>query len=810
MEYNMDRACVELSVRELCSRALGGGDLEYGGGRSLAARGRIGADIHRRLQAERTGQYRAEVALSCSCQMGELTYTVSGRADGVEQDEDGYVVEEIKTMHGRAFYFPVPAIYTAQLRCYGYFLCAARNLDGVRLRMVCVNIDDDDRIREQTEYASREQLRQEFYTLLARIERWAVLLYRHTAEELPRLAKCPFPYTDMRLGQERMVRATHRAIKNGRRLFVQAPTGIGKTMSTLYPALRARGEGLCDRIFYLTAKASTAKEALAACERLCASGAPLRAVVLSAREQACTNPLAAGDGRALSSHCNGIECSGAAGYYDRAEEAIHELLTTGRCYDRSIIGQVALRHSVCPYELSLDLSEHCDIIIADYNYVFNPMVYLRRYFGADAHCAGKNVFLIDEAHNLADRARDMYSAQLKRRDFERLYAKVDPRDRLLRGALETVIRAMLELRRLCRENLETDSAGNDAGFYLSHSPLGAFNERMAWFSDQCQQWLRVHGEEDIAPAVRDVAYTLREFLCILEHYDEHYVTYIELGGGDTSVRLLCLDPSGELDRGQSRAVSSVLFSATLTPLDYFSDVLGGGERAEQLALPSPYDRENFGLFAVEGVATRYSQRAESVRHVAACIGAAVSGKKGNYIAYFPSYSYLESVLAHFRAMYPSVPAVVQKKGMRAAEREAFLDAFCDDRDILRVGFCVLGGSFSEGVDLPGSRLIGAIVVGVGLPGLSGERNILREYYQNKSEMGHEYAYLYPGMNRVLQAAGRVIRREKDKGIVVLLDDRYATPAYRTLFPDHWSHVRYAPDAKSLAQAVRDFWQGDNA
>ena len=284
------------------------------------------------------------------------------------------------------------------------------------------------------------------------------------------------------------------------------------------------------------------------------------------------------------------------------------------------------------------------------------------------------------------------------------------------------------------------------------------------------------------------------------------MTYVELGGGDTLVRLVCLDPSNELNILMNRATCAVLFSATLTPLSYFCDVLGGGEQAEHLSLPSPYDRENFGLFAVRGISTRYADRRASARSVAACIGAAVSGKAGNYIVYFPSYSYLETVLSHFRALYPRVTTVVQKKGMRAAEREAFLDAFVADGGVLRVGFCVLGGSFSEGVDLPGSRLIGSVIVGVGLPGISGERNILQEYYQNKCEMGHEYAYVYPGMNRVLQAAGRVIRREQDKGIVVLLDDRYETPGYIRLLPTHWLHLRFAGNSKNLAEMVRVFWQ----
>ena len=278
-----------------------------------------------------------------------------------------------------------------------------------------------------------------------------------------------------------MIRAVHRAAKRGERLFLQAPTGLGKTMSSLYPAVRACGEGLADRVFYLTAKASTRREAFAACERLVSLVAPLRAVVLTARAQACSHPLAACDGRALSSHCNSVECEGAWGYYDRVGDAVYELLSTGRCYDRRRIAEVAEKYKVCPYELSLDLSEHCDVIIADYNYAFDPLVYLRRYFAPGAICEGKNFFLIDEAHNLADRARDMYSVTLSRRAFERVYAEVDRRDKVLNDALETVILAMRDMRRMCRDNLTTDEAGQECGYCLSHAPLSAFGEKLNWF-----------------------------------------------------------------------------------------------------------------------------------------------------------------------------------------------------------------------------------------------------------------------------------------------------------------------------------------
>jgi Rad3-related DNA helicase len=454
----------------------------------------------------------------------------------------------------------------------------------------------------------------------------------------------------------------------------------------------------------------------------------------------------------------------------------------------------------------LDVSEYCDIIIGDYNYVFDPMVYLRRYFGPSDAIGGRAVFLIDEAHNLADRARDMYSAELRCTPLEQLATLLDERDARVVDALDGTAALMRGMRVHCRDNLTRDDDGNDRGFYLSRSPLTQLNDKIRELYAVLDRWVQEHREDDLAPRFAEITYAIKEYLCMLDHYDQRYLSYVLLQGGEVTVRLYCLDPSYVLDVALARGSAAVLFSATLTPLTYFMDLLGGREGADYLALSSPYERENLGLFAVESISTRFEHRAASVGEIARCIAATVSGRRGNYIVYFPSYQYMEAVLQVFRARYPRVNTVVQKRGMYAKEREEFLDAFKADRGVLRVGFCVLGGSFSEGVDLPGDRLIGSIIVGVGLQGLSNEGNILQEYYQNKSEMGYEYAYLYPGMNRVLQAAGRVIRREADTGVVVLIDDRYATPAYTELFPPHWKHLQYASCAENLAEMVHAFWE----
>ncbi|MBQ7337957.1 MAG: ATP-dependent DNA helicase [Clostridia bacterium] len=807
MRYHVERACVEMSVRELCETALSSGDLEYGGGRAMFAAMQTGTQWHQKLQKGRGAGYRAEVPLHHTTLYEGIAYEVHGRADGIEQDGQGYyIVEEIKSVGNYRFYQPVMPVHMAQLRVYAHFLCCEKALDGVRVRLVRVRADDG-KIKEDSEYLPAAVLRTYYEQLLSLVARWAQLCVAHAVEELPALTHQKFPYSYMREGQERMIRAAYRTIGKGKRLFAQAPTGIGKTMSALYPAVRALGEGKCDRIFYLTAKASTRREAFDAVRRLVDCGAPLRAVVLTAREQICPMyaSLGVGGGR-LSSHCNGFECPYAASYYDRAPDAVYELLNGGRGYNRARLLEVAAKYQVCPYELSLDVSEHCDIIIGDYNYVFDPMVYLRRYFMPSAAIGGKSVFLVDEAHNLADRARDMYSAELRCKPLEALCALLDERDARTVDALDGVISLMRGLRVHCRDNLTRDDDGNDRGFYLSRSPLTSLNEKISALYALLDHWLQAHREEDIAPRFAEMLYVLREYLCILEHYDERYLSYVLIEGGEVTVRLFCLDPSYVLDVALARGSAAVLFSATLTPLTYFMDLLGGREGAEHLALSSPYERENLGLFAVESLSTRYEHRALSAEEIARCIAATVSGRRGNYIVYFPSYAYMETVLRAFRARYPRVTAIVQKKGMYAREREEFLDAFQADRGVLRVGFCVLGGSFSEGVDLPGDRLIGSIIVGVGLQGLSNEGNILQEYYQNRCEMGYEYAYLYPGMNRVLQAAGRVIRREEDVGVVVLIDDRYATPAYTQLYPAHWRHLQYAGNAKNLAELVRAFWE----
>ncbi|MBE6554666.1 MAG: ATP-dependent DNA helicase [Ruminococcaceae bacterium] len=800
VKYNADTLAMELSVHELCTMAHKSGHLDARRPHRSAAPVKS-RELHRKLQAGEGAFYQADVLLVNTVIYRGVTYTVTGVADGVIEQNGTVTVEEIKISRGAS----AGEDAYSRLRCYAHFLAEARHLARVRLRMrVCDRQGEG--VRDSYSEMSAADLRDFYCGLLDRIEPHARFELLRRTELISTVTDISFPYPSPREGQTELAESTFRAIRKGERLFAEAPTGIGKTMSTLYPAVKSVGEGLCDRIFYLTAKASTRREAYAAAGKLFEKGAKLRTVMLYAKEQMCL--CEAGCRRGSVSNCDPDACPYARGYYDRVDGAMFELLSRQNGFPRHILLEVARKHRVCPYELSLDLSRYCEIIICDYNYAFDPAVYLRRYFDAEEGERGKYVFLVDEAHNLPDRARSMYSATLSAPRFEELYARLDAiEDREPEEIMGGFLLAFRRLASLCTEQRVKHEDGSESGYYINRAPLRDFIDRADLTRRRLDSFLKSHPLHRYESELGELSSMLRRFCGIGEYYDEHFLTYVELKCGELSVQLFCLDPSGVLNTCSARAVAAVFFSATLTPLDYFAEILGGDRRSRTVTLTSPYDPENLGVTVVTSVSTRMESRAVSYRRIATLIAATVSAKAGNYLVYFPSYDYLESVLERFRERYPRVKCIVQERHMTQVQREAFLDRFKEDEGHLRVGFCVLGGSFSEGVDLPGNRLIGVVVVGVGIPGLSNERNILRDYYENKCERGYDYAYTFPGMNRVLQAAGRVIRREEDRGIVVLIDDRYGEEPYLHLYPSHWQNICVAGDAKSLARRMQLFWQG---
>ncbi|MBQ9806294.1 MAG: ATP-dependent DNA helicase [Clostridia bacterium] len=805
MKYSIERAAVMLSVTELCSLALSGGDLDLrpGMGKRVSfERAALGAAIHRKIQSQAGVLYDAERPFCNTTQYEGVHFEVSGRADGILAT-DPPTVDEIKTVSARRFELPPHPMHDAQLRCYAFFLARERDLEQVCVRLTYYCIDTDEIRYFETVYTA-EELQVFYENLLSRVLFRAKLLIDRETVLRPSVHSAHFPYSSVRDGQDILIRECYRDIRAGKRLFAEAPTGTGKTLSTLYPAMRALGEGHCDKIFYLTAKAAVRREAFRAAEQLFRAGTHLRTIILTAREQICVNVAARADPAGVSAHCNPVDCPCAKGFYDRLPDAIRAALTLHHGFSLSSILEIAAQYQVCPYEFQLALSELCDTVICDYNYIFDPMVYLRRYLDPEAVRENRYVFLVDEAHNLADRAMSMYSASLDLNDLSAALQQIPETEETLFRAIEKLSVPMVGFRRLCEENLYRDEDGREHGYYISRTPLEQFHKSVYEVRSALDAWLRKNRGTETEGIVQRLYSALKRFEVISEQYDDKFLTFIELDGDHRVIRLICLDPSRVLNTRLSCTRASVLFSATLTPSDYFADILGGGKDAVRISLPSPFSAQQFCLAAVASVSTRMENREKSYGRIASLIAAASSGKKGNYIAYFPSYQYMENVLERFRKKYPKVACVVQTRGMNPDEREAFLASFRDDGH-RRIGFCVLGGSFSEGIDLPGGQLIGTVIVGTGLPGISNERNILRDYYETTRERGFDYAYTYPGMNRVMQAAGRVIRREEDRGVIVLIDDRYADPRLTQLFPDHWNHIQYANNSAELAEIVAEFW-----
>ena len=781
MQYQSQTGGVEITLSELCALAFGRSNYTEEAEAAHDA-GSLSADA---------GSYYADVQLQNTCRYAGVLIKTTGTAQGI-YIENGCVTLDY-TVHAAKLpneneTWTVPV----RQRCLAYMLAAAKELKSICIRRITVTAKGECASAVATFNVAA--LTDEYTSILSRALPYIENCIEQNREVKPRAAELAFPYPEIREGQEEFMRECFRDIMHGKRLFIQAPTGIGKTISTMYPAVRAMGRGKCDKVFYLTAKSSTRREAFAAAKRLLEAGAPLRTIVLSAKEQMC--PVEGCNYRTCKHHCPRSLS------HTKIMQAISELLTHQFGYSSALIIRVAEKYGVCPYELSLDLSEFCSIIICDYNYVYNPAVKLRRYFVENN---GKYVLLVDEAHNLIDRARDMFSCELHSSSFVSLMQQM-PEVEPLYNKLKQATSAFKIAKRYCRDALQKDANGVECGYFFSKEPLDDINNTLATLCTSVEKWLKIHTYDALYEAIEAFYGELRAYVSTAELYDKGFVTYLTVQGSEISLKQLCLDPSAHLEACNSGAQAVIMFSATLTPPAYFAQSLGGGKQAVSVNFPSPFPHENLCVAVAEGISTKYEDRDKSVKKTASYIAASVCGKVGNYMVYFPSYSYMEKVAKAFCNRYPDVPVMLQKRGMTQEQKEQFLDAFKAENQSMLIGFCVLGGSFSEGVDLPGARLIGSIIVGVGIPGLSDERNIIRDYYADQNGMGYEYAYVYPGMNHVLQAAGRVIRTDTDRGIVVLLDQRYAEPRYTELFPPHWEDVRFASDAQSLAKIIMEFWK----
>ncbi len=805
MRFDSEKKIVFLSVRELCDYALMRGNLDFRVSGKNRERLMQGQEAHRLLQKESGPNGHAEVTVCSRVTYQKRTYEISGRAD-IVIDGKTPIVEEIKSVTNSGSREP-SAYHIVQANLTAWLYLRMHQFPEVCVRKTIFQTETGEKKTYENVYGESE-LEKICNTYLSAIEYRVKYLEEHQTALLPTARVGRFPYASVRDSQNTMLRECYRDMKHNKRLFIQAPTGVGKTISALFPAVRLLGEGNCDRIFYLTAKSSTSREAYRAATDIYKAGTLVKTVVLTSRENLCLNQAAKTDPAGITRHCNPNDCPYAKGFFDRCKTAVGELINHQSGFPRKTILDVAKARNICPYEFQLELSEFCDIIICDYNYVFDPMVYLRRYFEENAPQAGRFLFLVDEAHNLSDRASSMYSEELTYTPIRMLYENLKNTHSAPKHVLETMLellKAFQKAKSYCRDTLVKDEMGFEKGYYLNHGMIPGFFETVSACREVMENLQRKHYGNSVETETIQFLSLLKRFETIASYFDSHFITFVSVKDGEISVRIICLDPSEILKERFSLSEASVAFSATLTPLDYFADILGGGKEALKVELPSPYQRKNLCVVAATGVSTRFEDREQSVKKIASIIAATVSAKTGNYITYFPSYQYLETVYKRFTEKNPNIPVVLQTRQMTPQQKEQFLEAFRDDGR-LRIGFCVLGGSFSEGVDLAGGRLIGSIIVGVGLPGISDERNILRDYYENTRERGFDYAYTFPGMNRVLQAAGRVIRSETDRGIIVLADDRWEEPRYQQMIPDQWKHLQYAKKSTEIANIANIFWK----
>ena len=785
----MEKPKVRISVRNLVEFILRSGDLDNSRGSSGDKEAMLkGGRLHRKIQRSMKGNYQAEVSLKRESEYEDVIIQVEGRADGIFTEDGEFWIDEIKGTYGnlQAMEVPVP-VHRAQAMCYGWIYGEKEGLSQIGIQMTYSHLDTED-TRRFREIFSMEELKNWYQKLLDDYHKWisCSLSWKKERNASMKDLQFPFPYRE---GQREIVSGVYHTVSSKKTLFVQAPTGVGKTMSAIFPSVRAIGEGKGETLFYLTAKTITGTVAQEAFHILREKGLKFKVTAITAKEKLCFQDTP---------ECTPEKCPYAKGHFDRVNDAVYELWTTEEVYSREVIRAHAEKWQVCPFEMCLDLSVWVDGVICDYNYAFDPNVHLKRFFGENI--SGDYIFLIDEAHNLVERGREMYSAEISRQTLFTLRKKIRKHFPKLARALDKASRQMLEL--------EEDLKASQNPYQVLSNP-GVLPVTFLTISGELEEILEEKNlEEELRKEILEFYFVVRDFLNVSELVDENYVVYTEcFGENDFRLRLFCVNPAANLSEYLKKGRSAVFFSATLFPMLYYRELLTTETDAYGIYVQSPFSAKNRRILIGSDVSSRYTRRNHTeYRKIAEYISRCVWQRQGNYMVFFPSYRLMEDVYQVYEEEFSVdwVRCIRQNSDMTEREREEFLEEF-QSREGTLVGFCVLGGIFSEGVDLTGESLIGAIIVGTGLPQIGSEREILKEYYDRKKQSGFDYAYRYPGMNKVLQAAGRVIRTKEDRGVILLLDDRFLGRDYGEIFPREWKD-RSSCRLNTVEEAVSRFWR----
>lgn len=779
---------IRISVRNLVEFILREGSIDNRISGSMEKDAMLqGGRMHRRIQRKMGPEYHAEVPLKIKIPCDGYELQIEGRADGViireEQGLPDVAIDEIKGVFRDLDHLEAPVnVHLAQAKCYAYIYAEQNDLPEISVQMTYCHLDTEV-IKRFVQRYTVEELRVWFEELIGSYKKWAEfqIRWKQKRDESIGPVSFPFPY---RKGQYELAASVYRTILRKKKLFIQAPTGVGKTMSVIFPAVKAVKEGLGEKIFYLTAKTITRTVAEQAFRTLKEQGLKFKVITLTAKEKICF---------CEETECNPDACPYADGHFDRVNDAVFDMITGQEDISRESLERQARKYRVCPFELSLDISVWTDAVICDYNYVFDPNAHLKRFFSEGGN--SEYLFLIDEAHNLVERGREMYSAVLYKEDLLEAKRSVKETDSRLARRLEETNRLFLELKRECETYMVLES--------VSHFALKLMN-----LLTEMERFLEEYREGEQREIILNLYFQVRDFLNIHDILDENYVIYSELEpDGRFKVKLFCVNPAANLQSYLAQGNSTIFFSATLLPIRYYKKLLSVEPDDYAVYAESPFPEENRLLLIGGDVSTRYTRRGPAMyRRIAEYIAAVVNSRNGNYMAFFPSYRFMEDVYAEFTDLAPDSETVVQTQFMDEKEREDFLGRFeAPASENGLIGFCVMGGIFSEGIDLASDRLIGAAVVGTGLPQVCNEREIVKEYFDSRGMQGFDYAYLYPGMNKVLQSAGRVIRTEEDRGIILLLDDRFRQKQYQELFPREWKVSRICR-IDEIEDEVKKFWK----
>ena len=672
----------------------------------------------------------------------------------------------------------------SELKLYSYLYMKHKNIEKVKGVLIFKSIYSNKIIEKEYEY-EKSDVELFFKSSLDKYFKWVELTDKWTKDRNKSIKKLKFPFKEYRAGQEKLAKNTYLTIVHNQKMFAQAPTGVGKTISTIFPAIKAIGENKIDKIFYLTAKTVGARVAEESFELMKEQDLKFRNITLTAKDKVCLKPGA---------NCNPVSCEYAQNYYGKVNDVIYEILKNETKFTRRIIEKYAEKYKVCPFELSLDLSLYSDGIICDYNYVFDPNVYLRRYFEENKKC--NCVFLIDEAHNLVDRARNMYSAELNYKILNTSLEECSP-------SFPDVSNRIIDI---LDEIAFYEECGIDGVYSNVNKPENLIN-CVKSLSDSLSALFNKNKNRKIEglDKLNELNSMCNKFINISQIYDENYIFYIE-NNENISIKLFCIDPSKNLRECYKRGRASIIFSATLSPIEYFRDVLGGDLDNYRMTLDSPFKEDNRKILIADNISTRYKDRDKSYDKIVEQIYSVVSARVGNYMIFLPSFDYMNKVKDKFNTKYPGVLTIKQENSMSEIEREVYLAKFDGKPKETMVSFNVISSIFSEGIDFKGELLIGAIVVGVGLPMICLERNIIKDYFQRKNGFGFDFSYTFPGLNRVVQAAGRVIRTDNDKGIILLIDDRFSTDKYNNLFPKDWKEKYTVKNSDSTLSIVEEFWK----